>query len=54
MFFVFWANWIPQHPANNLFPPLAAPYDVLPYVFLGWVVCTLLWYAAVRRPTRQE
>jgi hypothetical protein len=31
MLFVFWANWIPQHPANNLFPPLVAPYDVLPY-----------------------
>jgi len=49
MLFVFWANWIPQYPANHLFPELTAPYDILPYVFLGWVVCTLVWYAVVRR-----
>ena len=49
MVFVFWANWIPQHPANSVFPGLTAPYDVLPYVFLGWVACSLLWYAVVRR-----
>jgi len=49
MVFVFWANWIPQHPANSVFPALTVPYDVLPYVFLGWVACSLLWYAVVRR-----
>jgi amino acid transporter len=49
MVFVFWANWIPQYPANGVFPGLTAPYDALPYVFLGWVACSLLWYAAVRR-----
>jgi amino acid transporter len=49
MVFVFWANWIPQYPANGVFPGLTAPYDALPYVFLGWVACSLLWYAVVRR-----
>ena len=49
MLFVFWANWIPQHPANAVFPALTSPYDVLPYVFLGWVAFSALWYALVRR-----
>jgi amino acid transporter len=49
MLFVFWANWMPQHPANGVFPALTSPYDVLPYVFLGWVAFSALWYALVRR-----
>jgi amino acid transporter len=49
LLFVFWANWIPQLPANGLFPPLVAPYNVLPYVFFVWVAATLLWYAVYRR-----
>jgi len=49
MLFVFWANWIPQRPANSVFPELTTPYNILPYVLLGWVACTLLWYALVRR-----
>jgi hypothetical protein len=48
MVFVFWANWIPQHSANGVFPALT-PYDVLPYVFLGWVALSALWYAPPRR-----
>jgi amino acid transporter len=51
MLFVFWANWIPQHPANGVFPALTSPYDVLPYAFLGWVVFSALWYALMRRRT---
>ena len=49
MVFVFWANWIPQHSANGVFPALTSPYDVLPYVFLGWVALSALWYAPPRR-----
>jgi len=49
MLFVFWANWIPQHPANGVFPALTTPYDVLPYAFLVWVAGGLLWYAVARK-----
>jgi amino acid transporter len=48
MLFVFYVNWIPTAIPNNIFPALAWPYNVLPYVFLAWTAIGLIWYFVIR------
>ena len=50
MAFVFWVNWLPQAPHNTLFSPLAFPYSILPYVFLGWTAIGVGTYLLRRQP----
>lgn len=45
MAFVFYASSWPQLISNDIFPPLAWPVWVLPYVFAVWALAGLGWYA---------
>jgi hypothetical protein len=33
---------------KNLVPVPSAPYNVFPYIFLGWIVIGLAWHLAVK------
>jgi hypothetical protein len=48
MAFVFYVNWIPTAIPNNIFPALAGPYAILPYIFIVWTAVGLAWYLIVR------
>jgi amino acid transporter len=48
MAIVFYASWLPQTIPGGMFPALTWPYNLLPYVFFGWMAVGLVWYLVVR------
>ncbi len=49
MAIVFYANWLPKLIPNSIFSALAYPYDILPYVFMAWLLVGFGWFAVAKR-----